>query len=269
MSPFHIEGPAVISFSGGRTSAYMLRRILDEGLQPDVHVLYANTGRERTETLDFIREIETRWAVPVRWLERDMGSEYGCAPFKWRLVNFLTASRHARPFNELIRDRKGIPNPLARFCTQELKIRVMRDYMRDQDYEHWTNVVGIRADEPRRIAKMRAPNRERWDIALPLADAGVSERDVMEFWARQPFDLKLRPYEGNCDLCFLKTPHKRQLIMRERPDLATWWIEQETAVGSTFRIDTPDYATLLQQVNEQPRLGSMDDQDLTDCYCTD
>lgn len=27
--PFLIEGPAVISFSGGRTSGYMLRRILD------------------------------------------------------------------------------------------------------------------------------------------------------------------------------------------------------------------------------------------------
>lgn len=31
--PFLIEGPAVISFSGGRTSGYMLRRVLDAGLQ--------------------------------------------------------------------------------------------------------------------------------------------------------------------------------------------------------------------------------------------
>src|SRR5690242_17474485 len=42
MSPFQIEGPAVISFSGGRTSAYMLRRILDEGVRPDVFVLFAD-----------------------------------------------------------------------------------------------------------------------------------------------------------------------------------------------------------------------------------
>lgn len=38
--PFLIEGPAAISFSGGRTSALMLRRILDAHggtLPPDVH----------------------------------------------------------------------------------------------------------------------------------------------------------------------------------------------------------------------------------------
>ena len=50
--PFLIEGSAVISFSGGRTSGYMLRRILDVGLQPDVHVLFTNTGKERPETLE-------------------------------------------------------------------------------------------------------------------------------------------------------------------------------------------------------------------------
>ena len=29
MNPYLIEGPAVISFSGGRTSGYMLKHILD------------------------------------------------------------------------------------------------------------------------------------------------------------------------------------------------------------------------------------------------
>jgi len=46
---FLITGPAVISFSGGRTSAYMLWRILQAhgGILPDdVVVCFANTGRE-------------------------------------------------------------------------------------------------------------------------------------------------------------------------------------------------------------------------------
>lgn len=187
MNPFQIDGPACISFSGGRTSAYMLRRILDEGLRPDVFVVFADTGKERPETYHFVRACAERWDVEIAWVHRD------------------------GYFEQLITDR-GLPNPMTRFCTQELKVRPMRNFMRAKGFDHWTNVVGIRADEPRRVARMRAPNRERWDVVLPLADAGISERDVMAFWAVQPFDLKLRTYEGNCDLCFLKTPHKRRLI---------------------------------------------------------
>lgn len=243
MNPFDIDGPAVISFSGGRTSGYMLRRILDVGLKPDVHVIFADTGKERDETYDFIRAVADQWAVPIAWVHRP------------------------GYFTQLITDRSYLPNPVMRFCTQELKIRPMRDYMLAHGYEHWTNVVGIRADEQRRVAKMReaAEKRiERWDIELPLADAGVTEADVMAFWAAQPFDLHLNQFEGNCDLCFLKGPKKRQQIMRDRPDLAVWWVEQEERIGATFRRDCPSYADLRKQQD----LFAFDG-DLIECQCTD
>lgn len=241
MNPFAIEGPAVISFSGGRTSGYMLRRILDAGLQRDVFILFADTGKERDETYDFVRACAAEWAVEISWVYRP------------------------GYFTQLITDRRFLPNPVTRFCTQELKIRPMRDWMLAKGYEHWTNVVGIRADEPRRVARMReaAERRsERWDISLPLADAGVTEASVMAFWAGQTFDLNLRQHEGNCDLCFLKGPRKRQQIMRDRPDLATWWVEQEARVGR-FRNDCPSYADLQRQQD------LFADGDLTECFCTD
>jgi len=242
--PFKIDGPAVISFSGGRTSAYMLRRILDSARtvdMDDVHVLFADTGKEREETYQFVRDCAARWQVLIHWVQRP------------------------GQFTQLITDRKGLPNPLMRFCTQELKIRPMRDFMLAHGYEHWTNVVGIRADEPRRVARMRAPNRERWDIALPLAEAGITEADVMAFWATQPFDLQLRPDDGNCDLCFLKGYYKIRNLVRERPDLAAWWIEQEARTGSVFRRDRPNYAAMLAQGDlfSEP-LG-----ELMECYCHD
>jgi 3'-phosphoadenosine 5'-phosphosulfate sulfotransferase (PAPS reductase)/FAD synthetase len=77
-SPFLIEGPAVVSLSGGRTSAYMLRRILDEGLQPDVHVLFCNTGKEYRETLTFVDQIARYWGVPLG--ARLPGRSAGAAP---------------------------------------------------------------------------------------------------------------------------------------------------------------------------------------------
>jgi len=246
--PFRIDGPAMISFSGGRTSAYMLRRVLDAGLQPDVHVLFADTGRERDETYRFVRDCEEQWHVEVHWVKR------------------------AGYFTQLITDRRMLPNPVLRFCTQELKIRPMRDYMLAQGYDHWTNVVGIRADESRRVAKMRESDErrsERWEIALPLADAGVTVADVFAFWRAQPFDLHLRSHEGNCDLCFLKGLGKRRNLARDRPDLAAWWAAQEARIGVTFRHDTPSYAALLAQPDLFMAAGDVADTDLIECHCTD
>ena len=59
MNPYKIEGPALISFSGGRTSGFMLKKIIDAhgGLLPeDVYVVFANIGKEMRQTLDFVNE---------------------------------------------------------------------------------------------------------------------------------------------------------------------------------------------------------------------
>ena len=65
------DGNVLIIFSGGRTSGYMLHRILKaNGDLPDrVKVLFANTGREMPGTLDFVHNIEKNWGVDITWLE--------------------------------------------------------------------------------------------------------------------------------------------------------------------------------------------------------
>lgn len=266
--PFRIEGPALISFSGGRTSAYMLRRIIDayEGeLPPDVHVTFANTGKEREETLAFVAECGRQWNVGIVWLERGPDGAM-------REVSFGTASRSGEPFKALI-DKKGfLPNPVTRFCTSELKIRVMRDYARSLGWEHWSNVLGLRADEPTRVSKARH-NKERWDNLMPLATAGVTEADVLAYWKAQPFDLQLTSGEGNCDLCFLKSAATISAIIERRPDLAAWWIEAEAEAraskpsGARFRQDRPSYRALTKAVAEQRRFDFGDRDRIQDCMC--
>jgi 3'-phosphoadenosine 5'-phosphosulfate sulfotransferase (PAPS reductase)/FAD synthetase len=261
-NPFLIEGPAEISFSGGRTSAYMLRRVLDAGLQPDVHVLFANTGKERPETLDFVREVGERWGVNVRWLEYGRGE-----------IDYASASRNGEPFDLAMQTRDFVPNPVMRYCTSELKVKLFRTFMMEHGYEHWDSVVGIRHDEPRRVAKMSAPTRERWTNVLPLAEAGINVGDVMAFWATQPFDLQLRSDQGNCDLCMLKSRMKKLTLIRENPKLADWWAEHEERSGSRFRRTAPSYRQMQAAVAASPLLPfpvfEDDPDDLGDCVCHD
>jgi len=291
VSPFLIEGPASISFSGGRTSGMMLRLILDAyggTLPDDVVVVFANTGKEREETLAFVDECARQWSVPIHWVERVArvdgfthgGDHFVVARASAREVTFSTASRNGEPFAALTNERQYLPNPVTRFCTAELKIRTIQRFLRLMGFGSTTSVVGLRADEMHRVVKLRGRSGEKGEreVVCPLADAGISKADVMAFWSEQPFDLGLRPWEGNCDLCFLKGAAKRTRIMRDTPALADWWIAQEeklrtsSASGGKFRKGAQTFRVLRDRAivrDEMPGFFDDDIDDLGDCSCTD
>ena len=260
----------------------MLKHILDAHggtLPDDIIVSFQNTGKEMPETLDFVRDCGERWGVEIVWLEwqRD-------AP-KWRQVTYETASRNGEPFAELMATRSYLPNPVARFCTAELKIRAMQGYMGDHGFKGWVNVVGLRADEPHRVARLKTTNENRRGMdgrESPLAHAGVTKRDVARWWTEQNFDLALPNVNGttpmgNCDLCYLKGASTISGIIAMRPELARWWIDQEAlargkigvARAAFFRSDRPSYAQMLDAVERQEAFDFGDADALGDCYCTD
>ena len=266
-----IETPFVVSFSGGRTSAFMLRNILDAyggSLPAQGHVVFANTGKEHPATLDFIKEIETRWSVPIQWVERDFKNEAGV-----RLVNFDTASKNGEPFGDLITKKHYLPNPITRFCTEELKVKAIAKYMKSIGVESGTMAVGLRADEPRRVHRVNGDTRNGFDYVCPMHSAGHVIADVLEFWKSSDFDLMLPNNDrafGNCDLCFLKGRSILERVIRHDPSLADWWIEREKEIGAKFRKDIPTFAQMVVQIRIQPELfGEEDDDDIIPCLCTD
>lgn len=271
MNPYKIDPPFVVSFSGGRTSAFMLRNILDAhgGSLPDNgYVLFANTGKEYPTTLDFVKEISARWSVKITWVERDFQNETGC-----REVTYESCSRNGEPFSELITKKKYLPNPVTRFCTEELKVKAMAKYMKSIGINECTMVVGLRADEPRRVHRVQGTTRQGFDYECPLARAGHGIDDVMKFWSQQEFDLILPNNDrafGNCDMCFLKGRGHLERVMRHDPTLAQWWIEREEQIGAKFRKDIPSYAQMLHQIRIQPELfNGDDDEPIIPCTCTD
>lgn len=286
--PFRITGRTAISVSGGRTSGYMLWRVLQAHggtLPADTVPLFANTGKENEATLVFVREMARQWDVPITWVE------YRAEPPWFAVVDFDTAARDGEPFEALIRKRRYLPNPLARFCTSELKIRSMHRHLRAMGWyegdDGWDQMIGIRADEQRRVAKIRARGHStetiKEEMTLPLADASVVLADVRDFWAAQPFDLDLpvlngRTPDGNCDLCFLKPPAVRLSILRRAPEKAVWWIAQEAwgrsiqndpaSRGVRFTKDGYTYAALAAFARDQRDMFDPDEEAIA-CFCGD
>jgi len=209
----------------------MLKILIDNGLQPDDIVVFCNTGREHDATLDFVHECETRWRVPIVWLE------YRSSTPKFEIVTYETASRrqgpnNSRPFSELLSDRRYLPNPTQRICTAEMKVKTVRRYVRTV-LKHKGKIptfVGLRYDEPTRVARKKEQNRigkEAEFCMMPLYDMRVTVRERDEFWLQQPFDLQLNSHSDNCDFCFLKSFSQQIWRIRQEPEAVEWWIEQE------------------------------------------
>ena len=279
-NPYKIIEPTCISFSGGRTSAYMLYKVLeahDMSLPDDAIVCFQNTGKEDEATLRFVHECETRWNVKIHWIEyrnNDQG---------YTVVNYETASREGEPFEELIRKNNYLPSPVKRICTAQLKIRPQAKYMRDlgifgdTGYSVIENMcwVGIRADEQRRAAKIVDKSR------ITLWADGVTKETVGEFWRNQKFDLELPnnngvTMHGNCDLCFLKPMAQIASLVAEKPSRAIWWAKMEAFAMTTakkpsdavFRQERPNYAQIMEFSQNQRDMFDPDEHAIA-CFCGD
>jgi 3'-phosphoadenosine 5'-phosphosulfate sulfotransferase (PAPS reductase)/FAD synthetase len=268
-SPYKIEGPAIISFSGGRTSGYMLHKIVEAHggtLPDDVVVTFANTGKEREETLAFVDACGINFGVDIRWLE--FVTTKGPKPDRFREVRAQTASRNGEPFAALIAYKNFAPNSMMRFCTEELKVNTIRYFAEQRlNWKTWKNVVGLRHDEGHRCLKAYARNetgKSPWITVCPMDKARDTKRDVMDFWAAQPFDLGLKGYEGNCDMCFLKGRKILRVIEQERPGTAKWWADQETPTRRFNKDES--YSTLAAYTAAQPHLfDTIDDEYDAEC----
>ena len=157
-----------INFSGGRSSALMLHRYIQQGLTDrcpgdrcpgdrrpsdrhpgeENHVVFTNTGMEREETLRFIQDCSDYWKVPIIWIEYQGNKQYG-------IVDYRTASRRGEPYEKLIAERRYLPNRVARFCTGDLKVKACKWYMQQVvGASFWHSALGIRYDEPLRWGKL-------------------------------------------------------------------------------------------------------------------
>lgn len=218
----------LISFSGGRTSAYMLKKILDSKEYNDKYefiVVFANTGKEHEGTLEFVRDCEINFGVKIHWIEAKHRKEDGTLITKkgwgvsFKEVTFETASRNGEPFEEMI-SAIGIPCSSAPFCSDQLKRKPIERFLKSIGWKKFYKAIGIRVDE---IDRMN-PKYLKKRIVYPLIkDYPTKKIEILKWWSEYKFNLKVPINLGNCDICWKKSFKVLVQNTKDYPQRFEWW----------------------------------------------
>lgn len=206
----------LISFSGGETSAFMAQwLLLNKSDQYDnVLCLFANTGQENDETLDFVDKCDKHFGLKVIWVEAQVKS--GKVGTGHKVVDYKTASQKGEPFEGVI-SKYGIPNRSYPHCTRELKLAPIHSYLKSIGWERnqYDTAIGIRLDEIDRVS----PDPKKHNLIYPLvSDCPMTKPQINAWWLNQPFRLNLKGYQGNCKWCWKKSLRKHLTILSENPE---------------------------------------------------
>ena len=235
----------LISFSGGRTSAYMTWWLVnhwEERHEWEMVVVFANTGIENPGTLHFVHRCAVNWGIDIVWVEArhldDNGIPYSDKGWKvsHQVVDYFTAARVQRlitggfswtPFEEMI-SVLGIPSTEAPFCSDQLKRKAIESYLKSIGWDDYHKAIGIRIDEVDRC-------NENWrseKIIYPLIKYNPTAKSaVFMWWQKQPFDLEIDPDLGNCEGCWKKDMDRLVRIAKKKPVVFDWWQEMTNKYG--------------------------------------
>lgn len=221
----------IVAFSGGESSTYMLKLILEKYKSTHkIIVCFCNTGEEDEETLIFTKKISEYFGIEVIWLEyrskKIKLDKYGAEQIGFQgdfeVVNFETAYRITKeeeeneylnhPFLSYVNDYV-LPQYPNRTCTREMKERTITRYLSSIGImpRMCVRCVGIRFDE----LSSRTPDPAQY---YELIIEGITKPMVNRFFEYQmPFRLNLPSYLGNCGACISKSLRSLCTIARDEP----------------------------------------------------
>jgi hypothetical protein len=236
----------LVSVSGGRTSALMAKLLWDRFRgKYDMVFVFANTSREREETLIFLNQLEKEFKLPIVWVEAVVHHDERKSSTH-KIVTFETACRDGSVFENVIK-KYGIPNVKFIHCTRELKANPINSYAKSIGFEKCITGIGYRYDEPKRVNLIKAKENNQW---YPLYEWRIKKTDVASFWLKQSFDLQLKDYEGNCKLCYKKSKRKLMTSLSERPEDAQWIKDMEDKYSEGINYFFRENETVDQIIQE-------------------
>lgn len=219
-------------------------------------VIFCDTGREHPKTYKFINDFEANENIPIIRL-------------KW--------NNQENPFTELLKKKnyKIIPNRVKRFCTDELKIKTSKRYLRSIGIRKFENFIGFRADESRRVLNRKFKFKNVID-KFPLYEQGITKQMINDYWSKKNYTLEIPSILGNCTLCFMKGKNAIISILASYPELADEWIkdEEEAQKNGKYGGHTYFHDITYKQLLNIAQNNLFKDYDLSeikpafDCACT-
>lgn len=232
----------VVSFSGGRTSAYMVylieqMRKSGEWTSPTEYI-FMDTGAEHPETYEFIKKCVDHFGIELTCLRGNFeqpigkGSDYQVLDISECNHDMING-----PMAQILK-KYGTPTVMGAWCTSRMKEETHDKYCNDVfgagNYVTW---LGIRADEQSRLKIGKRP-----DLRYMAEISDFEKEDVLDFWSGMQFDLKIEEHLGNCVFCIKKSINKIALAARDEPELAAQWMQ--AIESATDRLNQPTEKTV-------------------------
>jgi hypothetical protein len=202
-----------VSVSGGRTSLFMAKWLLDNKSDEfDFLFMFANTTREHHDTYRFLRAGVETFGIDLHLIEAEVhhGVAKACTG---KRVGWDDLRTNGELFEEVV-SAYGLPNQTFKLCTRELKTNPMDKYAASIGFGDAMVAIGIRADEKRRVSKNATKHR----LIYPLVDmVPTTKLDVLEYFEQFDWDLRIPEWLGNCVDCHKKSDRKLQAVLRDEP----------------------------------------------------
>ena len=204
--------------SAGYSSVYLATKIKEWYPNHNIVFAMANTSKEHESSLEFMNECDKYFGINLNWIEAVINQERGVGT-GFRIVEYENLKTKGEIFEQGIR-KYGIPSKINKWCNRELKLVPLKKFA-DSVFglNNYSITVGIRADEMDRVKKDYKEN----NVFYPLLDRNFSKNDRNKFWDKQPIQIKIPAYKGNCDMCFEKSNRKLMTIIKEEPNRVDWW----------------------------------------------
>lgn len=207
----------VVSFSGGRTSAYLCALMIEKFGRENVDFVFMDTGFEHPATYDFVKNVNTYLDLNLVCLRGDFGTPLG-GGVGFKIIDINDCGQDLSPFSEMM-GKYGVPYFGGMFCTDRMKLKPFKKYCEDKygkdGYETW---LGIRVDEPKRLA-----NKKGIKYLADISD--FDKQDILDYWKEMPFYLGIEEWLGNCIFCPKKSNLKLAAAQRDEPEIYFKWLE--------------------------------------------